>query len=200
LSESPPEELDGRRRRSQDSRARIVAAMLELTRGGEISPSAVDVATRAGVGLRTVFRHFSDMESLYQEMSVTIESELRAVADRPFKAADWRARVLEMVERRGQAFETVAPFRRASDTRRHDSQVLQQHHARLTEALRSILAQMPPAGAIDKPTLEGLDLLLSYEAWSRLRREQQLSPLQARRVLEAAVRALIGGAKGQPSP
>jgi AcrR family transcriptional regulator len=192
--------MDGRRRRSQDSRARIVAAMLELTRGGEISPSAVDVAASAGVGLRTVFRHFSDMESLYQEMSVPIESELRAAAERPFKAADWRERVMELVERRSQAFETIAPFRRASDTRRHDSHVLQQHHARLTQALRAILARMPPAGGIDKPTLEALDLLLSYEAWSRLRREQHLTPLQARRALATAVRALIGGANGQPSP
>ena len=60
----PTEERDGRRLRSQDSRARIVAAMLDLIREGEIAPSAELVASRANVGLRTVFRHFKDMDSL----------------------------------------------------------------------------------------------------------------------------------------
>jgi AcrR family transcriptional regulator len=89
LNTTSDEETDGRRRRSQDSRARIVAAMLELTRQGEVSPSATAVAERAGVGLRSVFRHFKDMESLYQEMSITIEGELRAVAEQPFRTDDW---------------------------------------------------------------------------------------------------------------
>jgi AcrR family transcriptional regulator len=192
LSETSTEETDGRRRRSQDSRARIVAAMLELTRAGAVSPSATDVAGRAGVGLRSVFRHFKDMESLYQEMSVTIEAELRSVAEQPFQSDDWRERVLELVERRSVGFEVVGPFRRASDTRRHESQVLQEHHQRLTQALRLILEAVIPQDAVSKPALEALDLLLSFEAWNRLRREQQLPPAQARKALQTAVIALIG--------
>ncbi|HEY1751978.1 MAG TPA: TetR/AcrR family transcriptional regulator [Caulobacteraceae bacterium] len=192
MSETSTEETDGRRRRSQDSRARIVAAMLELTRAGAVSPSATDVAGRAGVGLRSVFRHFKDMESLYQEMSVTIEAELRSVAEQPFQSDDWRERVLELVERRSVGFEVVGPFRRASDTRRHESQVLQEHHQRLTQALRLILEAVIPQDAVSKPALEALDLLLSFEAWNRLRREQQLPPAQARKALQTAVIALIG--------
>src|SRR5580692_11820333 len=102
-------EADGRRRRSQDSRARIVAAMLELTRAGDVAPSAEQVAERAQVGLRTVFRHFNDMDSLYREMSHAIEGELREVVLRPFKAKVWRERVLELIERRSHAFEKIAP-------------------------------------------------------------------------------------------
>lgn len=45
--------------------------------------------------------------------------------------------------------------------------------------------------ARDRLTLEILDLLLSFEAWSRLRREQGLSPARAREALTAAVRTLI---------
>ncbi|WP_415427269.1 TetR/AcrR family transcriptional regulator, partial [Staphylococcus borealis] len=72
---------DGRRRRSQDSRARIVQAMLDLVREGDVSPSAELVAARADVGLRTVFRHFSDLDSLYREMSAVISSELMALVE-----------------------------------------------------------------------------------------------------------------------
>jgi AcrR family transcriptional regulator len=184
------EETDGRRRRSQDSRARIVSALLKLTRGGELAPSAEQVAAAAGVGLRTVFRHFSDMESLYREMTDVIESELRAVAARPFVGRSWRERVIELATRRGAAFEVVGPFRRASDLRRHGSLVLQDDHVRLTAALRAILEREVPEGALDEAALEALDLLLSYEAWSRLRREQGLTPEEARRAIERAVSAL----------
>jgi AcrR family transcriptional regulator len=194
-----PEETDGRRLRSRDSRARIVAAMLALTREGAIPPSAEQVADRAGVGLRTVFRHFQDMESLYREMAGPIAGELRARAQRPFTATTWQERVLELIPRRGAAFEAVAPFRRSSDALRHNSAVLQAEHAALTRALRSILRDLIPKGAVDAPTFEALELMLSYEAWTRLRREQALAPSATRRTLDTAVRALLGMPREQES-
>jgi AcrR family transcriptional regulator len=191
----PPDsgEPDGRRRRSRDSRSRIVAAMVELVRGGEISPSAADVAARAGVGLRSVFRHFKDMESLYREMTEVIEAELRGMAARPFKGETWQERVVELIERRSTGFEQMMPVRRASDARRHASPVLQDDHNRFTLALHELLKEVLPRGAVDRPTFEALELLLSFEAWSRLRREQGLGVGDARKVLRVAVKALIDG-------
>jgi AcrR family transcriptional regulator len=184
--------IDGRRLRSEASRARIVEAMLELTRAGIISPSAEQVALRAGVGLRTVFRHFTDLESLFAEMGEAIEVELRALADEPFVGATWRERVLELVARRGEGFEVIAPFRRAADPLRHGSPALQSDHAKLTEALRDILLrQLPDEVSADAPLVEALDLLLSYEAWDRLRGDQRLSPDAARAALSRAVSALL---------
>jgi AcrR family transcriptional regulator len=182
------EEPDGRRRRSHDSRARIVAAMLDLIRDGQIAPGAEQVAERAQVGLRTVFRHFKDMDSLYREIAHAIEAELMKVVSRPFKGATWRDRVVELIERRAPAFEKIAPFRRASDAHRHTSPFLGAHHGQLAVQSREILArELPPEIGGDPIKLETLDLLLSYEAWSRLRYEQNLSPRRAREVLEAAV-------------
>ena len=186
------DETDGRRRRALDSRARIVAAMLALIQGGDLSPSAEAVAAKAGVGLRTVFRHFADMEQLYLEMTSVMEAELRAVANQAFIGRTWRERVLELIPRRGGAFEAIAPFRRAADARRHTSPVLQQLHDRLAATLRQILrAQVPKSLADDTHRFEALDLLLSFEAWDRLRRDQHLSPAATRVVLEQAVKALI---------
>ena len=162
------EEMDGRRRRSQDSRARIVAAMLDLVREGDVSPGAEIVAARAEVGLRTVFRHFKDMDSLYGEMSHAIEGELTSVAARPLLSETAHERVLELVERRSEGFEKIAPFKR---------EILQR------------LA--PPEVAADPTKIEALDLLLSFEAWQRLRREQGLTPAQAREVLAAAVTRIL---------
>ena len=179
---------DGRRRRGQDNRARIVTAMLEMIREGEVSPVAEQVAERAQVGLRTVFRHFKDMDSLYSEMSEVIGREVRAISEQPFRSAEPRGRVLELVARRGEAFEKIAPFKRASEVLRHRSRFLDADNDRLVVALRSILEHVAPAAVVaDRERLETLDLLLSWESWARLRREQGLSPVQARKVLESAV-------------
>lgn len=186
------DETDGRRRRSQDSRARIVAAMLELVHAGDVSPGAEQVAARAGVGLRTVFRHFSDMDSLYSEMSRVIEAEVRSVIDAPFAAEGWRERLVELVHRRAAVFEKIAPFKRASDIHRHQSRFLQAGHERLVMLSREILKrELPAEAARDQLTFETLDLLLSFEVWSRLRRDQDLTPRRARDVLEQAVRKAI---------
>ncbi|MBU4433181.1 MAG: TetR/AcrR family transcriptional regulator [Alphaproteobacteria bacterium] len=188
----PLEEADGRRRRGQNNRARIVAAMLEIIRTGDMSPSADQVAARADVGLRTVFRHFKDMDSLYSEMSVVIEDELRAVVGTPFRSTDWKDRVLELVDRRAFAFEKIAPFKHASEAYRHRSRFLSEDSGKLVSALRKILVRELRAPLVDDPLkVEALDLLLSFEAWSRLRREQGLSIEKAAEVLRAAVSRLL---------
>jgi AcrR family transcriptional regulator len=189
---APAPFVDGRRQRGEDNRARIVAAMLEIVESGDFAPSAEHVAQRADVGLRTVFRHFQDMESLYREMSAAIEAELWAVVERPFRSEDWRERVIELIERRSEAFEKAGPYLRATTIVRYRSKVLEADYARMTALMKEILKrQLPPAVARDQLKVEILDLLLGFESWSRLRREQGLSPELARQTLEAAVRRLL---------
>jgi AcrR family transcriptional regulator len=190
-------DTDGRRRRSHDSRARIVAAMLELVRDGVIAPGAEQVAERAQVGLRTVFRHFKDMDSLYREIALAMEGEIMKVVARPFKGETWRERVLELIERRTPAFEKIAPFRRASDSLRHTSSFVAARQGLLAEQAREVLTRiLPPEIVKDRDTFESLDLLLSFEAWSRLRNEQGLSQRKTREVLAAAVDRVLDGRKG----
>ena len=183
---------DGRRRRSQDSRARIVHAMLELVHGGDPSPSAELVAARADVGLRTVFRHFKDLDSLYREMSAVIEAELMALVHTPFKGETWRERVLELVERRGWAYEKIGPFRRAAEVHRRSSPALAMDHAKMVEIAREILRRELPAELVkDRVRFEAIDLLLSFDAWNRLRRDQDLSPKRATEVLQSTIAGLL---------
>jgi len=191
-TEETAREPDGRRRRSQDSRARIVQAMLELVHGGEISPAAELVATRANVGLRTVFRHFKDMDSLYREMSEVIIAELKAAVDQPFEAPTPHGRVLELVRRRAAAYEKIGPFKRASMANRHRSRVLDADQARFAATARDILRrEAPPEVIRDRLRFEALDVLLSFETWNRLRREQKLTPRAAIEVLEFAVAKVL---------
>jgi AcrR family transcriptional regulator len=184
------QETDGRRRRGQDSRDRIVSAMLDLVREGEVTPGAERVAARAEVGLRTVFRHFRDMDSLYAEMARTIEGEMSDLIGRPMTASDEGGRLVEIARQRAEFFERIFPFKHASGAHRHRSTFLEREHARMVAQLREMLIRALPEACSDPARREGLDLVLSYEAWSRLRREQGLPREEALTVLVAAAERL----------
>ncbi len=186
-----PVEVDGRRQRSDASRRKIAQAMLELLREGEPDPSADLVAERAGVGRRTVFRLFSDMDGVFREMHAIMTSLLTPEFVRPFVATTWRARVDELIERRSKAFEDMLPIKTAADARRYTSNFLQKEHKKVTRLQREALRDILPASLAKGDMLEALDLTLSFEAWRRLRYEQGLSVKQAQAVLRQLVAALV---------
>lgn len=188
---SPKPSTDGRRRRSEQSRDKIVAAMLALIEEGALTPSAEAVAARAGVGLRSVFRRFKDMESLYHEITLTLSRgyELWTV---PFESSDWRGMLAETMDRRFTAFERLLPFRRAANAHRHESPMIQAEHDRIFAMTRAQLASvLPPKIARDQEMFETLDLLLSVDSWQRLRDVQKLDVATARAIIERQVAALI---------
>ncbi len=195
MSQAETIERDGRRLRSADSRARIVRAMLDLISEGEVSPGAEPVAARAEVGLRTVFRHFKDMDSLYREMAQVVGTQVRAVAAEPFLARDAAGKLREFVERRSRVFETVAPFKRAMEVHRLRTGAFESQSTQMVAELRAILRrELPDELTSDVLKFEALDLLLSFESWSRLRIEQDLSIARARDVLVAAALRIADGA------
>jgi AcrR family transcriptional regulator len=191
------QEMDGRKHRSQKSQVRIVNAMLELVAKGNLSPSADQIADIAKVGRRSVFRHFSDMDTLYREMTASITSTMGSIVLQPFEAADWRGQVLELVDRRAAGFEKMKPFLLAGQVHRHRSPFLKTSHAQFVEMLKKILLGiLPKEAAGDAVLVEAIDLLLSFESWSRLREDQGLSIAKAKRVLKQAIEALLEGHSG----
>jgi AcrR family transcriptional regulator len=185
------EELDGRRQRSDASRRKIALAMLDLLREGEADPSADLVAERAGVGRRTVFRLFSDMEGVFREMHAIMTAQLTPEFARPFEATTWRERLDELIERRAKAFEQMLPIKTAADARRYTSDFLKVEHKNITRLQRQALLAVLPANLAKGDMLEALDLSLSFEAWRRLRYEQGLSVKHAQAALRRLVSALV---------
>ena len=183
---------DGRKRRSHASQQRIVAAYLALVKNGNMTPSAEQVSAVAAVGLRSVFRHFSDMEALYEAAAAIIALRLEAVAAQPFKTAVWPGRIFEMIERRSEVYEALGPFLRAEQVHRARSPVLQAAQTTFVAVQRQILLDhMPKQPAHSNEAIDAIDLLLSFEAWQRLRAEQRLTVSQARSVLRAALGAIV---------
>jgi AcrR family transcriptional regulator len=198
MSDEVAAPMDGRRKRSERSRAAIVAAMIELVGEGHITPSAELVAERAGVGLRSVFRHFRDMDSLYAGMAERLASQY-AAWQVPFTATDRAGRLDQMIVWRLDAYEHLMPYKRAADAHRHASATIQRNHGQRLAMMRERLVELLPDAVRAQPLrVEAVDLWLSFECWQRLRNDQQLS----RDVAEAVVRAGLSAALGAdvPSP
>lgn len=183
---------DGRKQRSAESQRRIVAALVELIGEGHLAPSAELVAERASVGLRSVFRHFKDMDSLYREMHARLAGDMAAVAQQAFTATTRRGQILELVDRRAVAFERLAPFLRAAQLHRHQSSFLQAGHDQFIQRLRQPVLDLLAGNDREPAMIAALDLLLSFEAWQRLRVDQGLGDQAARQTLKRAIGALLG--------
>lgn len=185
---------DGRVRRRERSGRAIVDAMLALVGEGMVAPTAQQVAARAGVGMRTVFRRFSDMESLFAEMSERILAEAlpRFAGGRPEGDLGQRARAV--VDRRATFFERIAPYKRSANFRRWRSPFLRGGHARLVSGLRDDLAEwLPELRHAPADLVSALELVTSFEAWDRLRTEQRLGRERAQAAVLHVVLRLVAG-------
>jgi len=194
---APHSSLDGRVRRSQRSGQAIVEALSDLVGQGILEPTAQQVAARAGVGLRTVFRRFADMESLFAEMGARIQAQALPLLAGSREVGDLSARANAMISQRVAFFERIAPYKRSANLKRWRSPFLRAGHARLVRELRADLIRWLPelqhaaAGIVD-----ALELATSFEAWDRLRTEQRLSRERAQSALECMVRGLVADLAG----
>lgn len=183
---------DGRRLRAERSRKCIVDALITLIRNREIMPSAERVSEEAKVGLRTVFRHFEDMDSLYQEVADQIDAQIQPLMTKPFVAEDWRGKLFEMVERRAEAYEWVMPFKVQANARLLQSDFLQYKHrcAVDTDILR--LKSILPSDVLqDEPLFNAINAGISLDFWMRLRGDQKCSPDQAKAAMLRLMQALV---------
>ncbi len=183
---------DGRLKRSVATRKKILQALTALTYEGVLSPTAEQVAMRADVGLRTVFRHFDDMDSLYREINTDLELKVQPLLKIRLSGSTWQERVLQSIEIRSDFYESTAAMYLASQVHRHESAFLTQNLMDSARQQRDLLQRLLPAAVAKNSTLlNALDLVLSFETWIRLRREQGLALAQARDVMRLAVMALL---------
>jgi AcrR family transcriptional regulator len=189
---SSPDPLDGRVRRGERNRERILDAVFALVRDGDPMPTAEKVAERAGVGTRTVFRHFDDMDSLHAEMHARLQAELRPLLDEPLAEGSAEVRARALVRRRARLYERIAPFSRSGALHRWRSPFLQRARAAMARRQRAeLLAALPELEPAPAPLLEAFDLATSFEAWDRLRGVQRLGPERAQETLAATALALL---------
>jgi AcrR family transcriptional regulator len=183
---------DGRVRRGERNGQAIVGALIELVGKGILEPTAQQVAASAGVGIRTVFRRFSDVESLFAQMSARMQAEALPLLVGGEPEGDVVRRGRELVGRRVVFFERIAPYKRAATLRRSRSAYLRSRHAELVRLLRTdLLRWLPELRRAPTALVDALELVTSFEAWDRLRTEQRLGRERAHAAVERTVRGLL---------
>lgn len=189
---APPS--DGRRLRSLRNRRRIVEALLQLIEAGNYAPSAEAVAEAAGVGLRSVYRHFSDMESLYREIGEALCGELAPLVTEPLAGDGWRQRLDALLERKIQLMDRAQHQFLFGRARRHDLVCAAQAQARTRAMERKALSRIWPGQlAADRELFEAVEMLLSFDSWVRLRSEQKLSVGRSRALVRRLLAELLDG-------
>lgn len=196
--ESPGPTRDFLAFRDERARDAIVDAMLGLYHRGVADPTALEIADQAGVSLRSVYYHFSDLESLAIEAVGRQRAQIEPLLITPITTGTLDHRITETVERRCELYEVVTPVRRAALLLRHRSPTIDENLAFLARVLREQLATTfaPELDAADERSgrgalLDALDVATSWEAWERLRTSQALTRDRARAVVQLALRSLL---------
>lgn len=187
-----PEVVDGRRLRSERSRLAIIDAALALQQEGTLVPTAQQISERAGVGIRSFFRHFDDMESLFQAADDHIRGSYEALflgGDRDGTVAE---RVEHAVERRARAYESIRNMVLGSLAQLWRYEVLRKNYARSQRGLRKDLDDwLPELKSLPRDKREAVDAIASFEMWHRLREIQGLGQKASIEVVSDLLKGLI---------
>jgi AcrR family transcriptional regulator len=79
--------IDGRTLRRTRNRTAVITALLDMIREGDLHPGAAEIAERAGVSHRSIFRYFDDLDDL-----------VRTVIDQAFQDAGPLSRITNIGE------------------------------------------------------------------------------------------------------
>jgi AcrR family transcriptional regulator len=183
---------DGRRQRSERSKQAIIDASLELMEEGILVPTAQLISERAGVGIRSFFRHFADMETLF----ATIEEQKRESTEALFvggdRAGSLEERILQATERHADGYENQKNIILSTSAQSWRYQVLRKNYARYQRGLRKDLDDwLPELKQLPRVQREAVDAVASFEMWHRLREHQGLSKKQSIEIVVYMMRGIL---------
>ena len=186
------ESLDGRRQRSARSRAAIIEASFELMQEGVLAPTAQQIAERAGVGIRSFFRHFEDMESLASASDEHIRSTYEALWAGGDRSGGLDERIQRAVERHSDAYEQVAHLILSTRSLLWRSEVLRGNYARNQHKLALDLDHWLPEITELPPTQrKAVYATASFDMWHRLRSVQGMDRESAVSITVTLIKTLL---------
>jgi AcrR family transcriptional regulator len=190
----PVPKIDGRRERTKRTHAAIVAALTALLDEGRIEPTAVEIAARAGVAVRSIAQHFASREDLLLAVA-RHHAERLASAAIP-EGTSFAQRLDAFVASRARTLEASGAMRRAaavvlarspSVARALDDAARE----RRRESARVFAAEI--AACADPEAAErAVALVTSGRAWDAMRGEMGLGLRAAREQLGYLLRVALG--------
>jgi len=195
--EREEKEKDGRAARSERARAAVVDALLALIDEGNLAPTAQAIAERAGVSLRLVFHHFTDLEALFiaasQRQLERIAPTLRSIVT----SGPLEERLDAFVEQRCGMLERVCNVRRAALLLEPFSPAAKQRLKQVRDWKRAEVAAVFARELETLPAKERAEVAAalaaasSFDCWQSLRLHQELSAEDTRKVMKRMLRSLL---------
>jgi AcrR family transcriptional regulator len=194
---------DGRNLRRDRNRDAVVTALLGLYREGNLGPNADEIAERAGISVRSLFRYFDDVDTLVRAAIARQQEHLaplyaldasvdRPLAERVDRFVAGRVRLLEGMGEVGRVARALAarqPLILAELARIRGALRRQ-----LTDLFAAELDQLPPAERAT--TAAAADVVASWESFDLMRNDQGLSRDDAAAAMGAALRRLLDTGAG----
>lgn len=173
--------LDGRHARRTSNRESVIDALVTLFAEGSYFPSSNDIAERAGISSRSLFRYFDDVDDLVR---AAIVRQLAAIqpylSSEPVPIDAFVAARVEMHERTGAMARAARLF--ASRNPVIATKLRQVRAALRTQAIACFGTEAAPA----------VDALCSFESYELLRSTHGMSNARTAAALRAAVTAIVG--------
>ena len=184
---------DGRRLRSERSRQAMINAALILIEEGNFAPTAKQISARAGVGIRSFFRQFEDMDQFFAAVDEhTVGSFWESFLHEGDREGALTERLDSIVATYAKAFEEHRSLLLATKSLRWSSRVLKENYERYQQISRANKERwLPEISQLPSDERELADAYLSFEMWHRLRDIQGLSCSAAQAVILKALTRLL---------
>jgi len=184
---------DGRRRRSEATRERIVAAMKALIEEGVLAPTAEMIAARAGVSSRSVFFRFGDTAELYLAVIDSVFAETLPLLPPMATEGSTVDRTRLFVDRRAKSGEQFRHFWRAGNVLFAQNPTIGARGETIRAIARTRIetAFAPEIAALGmdaaKSLVDAIATVSDWEVWDLMRRYQSRSVEEAKATLEILV-------------
>jgi AcrR family transcriptional regulator len=190
-----PARADGRRLRREQNRAAVIEALLALFRDGVYQPSTDEIATKAGLSARSLFRYFDDVNDLHRAAAdQAVQRALPLVGLGAGPDDPTADKIRAVVSSRVRLFEETGPaaraIRAASNRRDMLRGILDRNRSYLRHQISKVFG---PEFAVVGPAVEpAVQVLCSFESYELMRFAEGLSREDAEAAMVAGISVLLG--------
>lgn len=180
--------IDGRRMRSVRTKQAIADACFDLIKSGQLVPTAQMIANQAGIPIRSFYRHFPDMESLFGSLDEAIKPRFQGVFMQDVFEGSLRERVRKAVELYCEVFSEMAPIIKAAKIVLWRYEALRIKHNKMVKVKREDMERrIPELKEVDYETRELVHAISSFEMWERLYEYQNVPATKIVEIIATSV-------------
>ena len=166
---------DGRLLRSERSRRLIIESMINLVDEGFLVPTAQQVAQRADVGIRSVFRHFDDMDDIFETANEIIFENVKSLFTGGDRTGTLEQRILHATEQLSSGYAATKNFILSGKIRMWNTPVVRKNYLLNQKRLQKELENwIPEIIQLDPLAQQNAYAVGSFDYWHRLQEIQEL--------------------------